>query len=149
MIDDNIKLIPYRSEFSDFIYLTKKNAYKKYVEECWGVWDDEKQKIMFDKFINMVKNDTYIIQFEGENVGFYNGETLEDGSYEIGNICIIPEYRGKSIGTKVLKYFMELHKEQDLHIQYFKQNPVGVLYTILGFVPDYEKDFHYVMKKTK
>ena len=61
MIDDNIKLIPYRSEFSDFIYLTKKNAYKKYVEECWGVWDEKKQKIMFEKFINMVKNDTYII----------------------------------------------------------------------------------------
>lgn len=149
MIDDNIKLIPYRSEFSDFIYLTKKNAYKKYVEERWGVWDEKKQKIMFEKFINMVKNDTYIIQFDGVNVGFYNGETLEDGSYEIGNICIIPEYQGKSIGTKVLKYFMELHKKQNLHIQYFKQNPVGVLYKRLGFVPDYEKDFHYVMKKTK
>ena len=104
---------------------------------------------MFEKFINMVKNDTYIIQFDGVNVGFYNGETLEDGSYEIGNICIIPEYQGKSIGTKVLKYFMELHKKQNLHIQYFKQNPVGVLYKRLGFVPDYEKDFHYVMKKTK
>lgn len=149
MIDDNIKLIPYSNEYYDFIYLTKKDAYKKYVEECWGVWDENKQKQMFKKFINMVKNDTFIIQIDEKNAGFYNGETLEDGSYEIGNICIIPEYQGKGIGTKVLKYFMELHKEQDLHIQYFKQNPVGVLYMRLGFVPDYEKEFHYVMKKDR
>ena len=26
-----------------------------------------------------------------------------DGSYEIGNICIIPEYQGRGIGTQVLK----------------------------------------------
>lgn len=44
---------------------------------------------------------------------------------------------------------MELHKEQDLHIQYFKKNPVGKLYEKLGFVPDYEKEYHYVMKKEK
>ena len=44
---------------------------------------------------------------------------------------------------------MKLHKEQDLHIQYFKQNPVGVLYARLGFVLDYEKEFHYVMKKDR
>ena len=34
MIDNNIKLIPYCNENYDFIYLTKKNSYKKYVEEC-------------------------------------------------------------------------------------------------------------------
>ena len=36
-----------------------------------------------------------------------------------------------------------------IHIQYFKQNPVGKLYERLGFVPDYEKDYHYVMIKPK
>ena len=135
--------------FKEFIYNTKKNAYIKYVEECWGSWNEEIQRNLFDKFIETVKDDTYIIQLNGENIGFYNGETLEDGSYEIGNICIIPEYQGKGIGTQVLKDIMELHKNQDLHIQYFKQNPVGKLYKKLGFVPDYEKEFHYVMFKEK
>ena len=44
---------------------------------------------------------------------------------------------------------MELHKNQDLHIQYFKQNPVGKLYEKLGFVPDGETKFHYQMIKPK
>ena len=44
---------------------------------------------------------------------------------------------------------MELHKEQDLHIQYFKQNPVGSLYKRLGFEPNGETKFHYQMIKDK
>ena len=44
---------------------------------------------------------------------------------------------------------MELHKGQDLHIQYFKQNPVGKLYAKLGFVPNGETEFHYQMMKPK
>lgn len=135
--------------FKEFIYNTKKDAYIKYVEECCEPWNEEVQRNLFDKFIDTVKDDTYIIQLNGENIGFYNGETLKDGSYEIGNICVIPEYQDRGIGTQVLKDIMELHKEQDLHIQYFEQNPVGKLYEKLGFIPDYEKEFYYVMFKEK
>ena len=136
-------------DYKEFIYRTKKEAYKKYVEECWGSWNEEDQRRYYKNFINEVCNDTWIIQLNGKDIGFYNGVTLEDGSYEIGNICIIPEYQGKGIGTQVLKDVMELHKEQDIHIQYFKQNPVGTLYTSLGFVPNGEAEFHYKMIKPK
>lgn len=44
---------------------------------------------------------------------------------------------------------MELHKEQDLHIQYFKQSPVGSLYKRLGFIPNGETEFYYKMIKSK
>lgn len=145
----NYELLPYNDENYDFVYEVKKNAYKKYVEECWGTWNDEVQKELFDKFINIVKDDAFIIKLNGKNIGFYNGETLENGSYEIGNICIIPEFQGKGLGTRILKDIMKLHQNQTLHIQYFKQNPVGKLYERLGFVPDYEKDYHYVMIKPK
>ena len=53
------------------------------------------------------------------------------------------------IGTKILKDILELHKEQDIHIQYFKINPVGKLYEKLGFIPDGETDYHYQMIKHK
>ena len=135
--------------YKEFIYQTKKEAYKKYVEECWGSWNEEDQRKYFENFINTVSDDAWIIQLNGKDIGFYNGLTLDDGNYEIGNICIIPEYQGKGIGTQVLKDVMELHKDQDLHIQYFKQNPVGSLYERLGFEPNGETDFHYQMKKTK
>ena len=74
---------------------------------------------------------------------------MENNIKEINIFFICVEYQGKGIGTQVLKDVMKLHKNQDLHIQYFKQNPVGALYERLGFVPDGETEFHYQMKKEK
>lgn len=132
-----------------FVYEVKKNAYKKYVEECWDAWVEEQQKKYFDNFINQVKENLYIIQYDNKNIGFYNGEILENGNYEVENICIIPEYQGKGIGTKILKDILEKYADTDIEIQYFKQNPVGVLYERLGFEKSGETNFHYQMIKPK
>ena len=151
--DEQYNMRPYIDneyhDYKEFIYQVKKDAYKKYVEACWGAWIEEDQRKYFENFINQVKDDAWIIQLNGVDIGFYNGMELADGSYEIGNICIIPEYQGRGIGTKVLKDVMTLHKNQDLHIQYFKQNPVGNLYERLGFAPSGETEFHYQMMKQK
>ena len=146
---DTIKLVPYTDEDYDFVYEVKKNAYKKYVEECWGPWNDEVQRELFQKFITAVKDNAYIIMDEDKKIGFYNGEVLENGNYEVGNICIIPGYQGKGIGTRILKNKLEENKGRDIEIQYFKQNPVGALYERLGFVPSGETQFHYQMMKPK
>lgn len=135
--------------YKEFVYQTKKEAYQKYVEEYFGTWNEEEQRNYFEDFINAVKKDAYIIQLNGKDIGFYNGKTLEDGSYEIGNVCIISEYQGKGIGTQVLKDILQLHKNQDIHIQYFKQNPVGKLYKELGFIPNGKTKYHYKMIKRK
>ena len=135
--------------YREFIYQTKKAAYKKYVEECWGPWNEEDQRRRFDEFIKDVKDDTWIIQLNGVDIGFYNGKKLDDGSYEIGNICIIPEYQRRGIGTQVLKDIMKLHEKEDLHLQVFKNNPAYKLYRKLGFVLDGETEFHYKMIKPK
>ena len=49
----------------------------------------------------------------------------------------------------ILKEKLEEHKDQDIKIQFFKQNPVGKLYERLGFVPNGETQFHYQMIKPK
>ena len=97
----------------------------------------------------MYKENSYIIKIDDKAIGFFNDEELEDGSYEIGNICIIPEYQGKGIGTDILKLKLEEHKNQDIKIQFFKQNPVWKLYKRLGFVLNGETEFHYQMFKAK
>ena len=135
--------------YKEFIYQTKKKAYKKYVEKYWGVWDENIQRDFFEEFIKNAEDDAWIIQLNRVDIGFYNGRKLEDGSYEICNICIIPEYQNRGIGNQVLKDIIELHKEQDIHIQYFKDNPVGRLYEKLGFVNSGENEFHYMMVKYK
>ena len=146
---NNYILKPYTDEDYEFVYIVKKNAYKKYVEECWGEWNEETQREYFEKFINTYKNSSYIIVVDGTRVGFYNDEMLNDGSYEIGNICIIPSYQGQGIGTMILKEKLDEHKNQDIKIQFFKQNPVGRLYKRLGFVNNGETTFHYQMIKYK
>ena len=90
-----------------------------------------------------------IYMVDDKKIGFYNGEVLENGNYEIGNICIISEYQGKGIGTKILKDKIDENKNRDIEIQYFKQNPVGSLYKRLGFIPNRETEFHYQMIKPK
>ncbi len=146
---DTIKLVPYTDDNYEFVYEVKKNAYKKYVEKCWGAWIEEDQRNYFVKFITTVKPNAFIIMNGDQKIGFYNGEVLENGNYEIGNICIIPEYQGKGIGTKLLKEKLEENKDRDVEIQYFKQNPVGSLYARLGFVPNGETQFHYQMIRPK
>lgn len=133
--------------YKEFIYQTKKNAYKKYVEECLGSWNEDEQREYFENFIKNAKNNAWIIQLNGIDIGFYNGKDLEDGSYEICNVCIVPEYQHKGIGTQVLKDIIELHKGQDLHIKYFKQNPVVSLFKKLGFVTNGKNEFYYTMFK--
>ena len=148
-MNDDIKLLKYTDEDYEFVYEVKKISYKKYVEECYGIWDEEEQRKYFNSFINKVKNNAFIIIRENMKIGFYNGQLLGNGNYEIGNICLLPEYRGKGIGTKILKEKLEEYKDYNIEIQYFKQNPVGELYKKLGFILDKEKEFHYTMIKYK
>lgn len=130
----------------DFIYQVKKDAYKKYVEINFGGWDEEQQQEFFKKFIETYKEGAYIITFNGMDIGFYN-ESQTDSIYEIGNICIIPEYQNQGIGTAILQDVIEKHADKEIRLQYFKQNPVGRLYERQGFEPCGETAYHYQMKK--
>ena len=130
----------------EFIYQVKKDAYKKYVEINFGTWDEERQREYFAKFIEARKESAYIITYEGTEIGFYNG-CSEGNSYEIGNICIIPEYQNRGIGTAILRDVLSENVGKEVRLQYFKQNPVGRLYERLGFKLAEETAYHYRMVK--
>ena len=59
-MNNTYQLVPYTHENYDFVYEVKKNAYKKYVEEYWGTWNDKEQQIRFKSSIDRNKNNTYI-----------------------------------------------------------------------------------------
>ena len=132
----------------DFIYRVKKEAYQKYVEQYFGSWVEEQQKEYFKAFIETYKEGAYIITLDGRDIGFYNGMSFED-KFEIGNICIIPEYQNKGIGTAILKELLEKNVDKNVTLQYFKSNPVGRLYERLGFKVVGETEYHYQMMKDK
>lgn len=130
----------------DFIYEVKKDAYQKYVEDNFGEWKEELQKELFKAFIEKFKEGARIIIFQGIDIGFYNF-VQNYNIYEIGNICILPEYRGRGIGTAILKDVLSKNADKEIYLQYFKQNPVGRLYERLGFQQIGETPYHYQMRK--
>lgn len=142
---DNYTLRTITNDDYWLIYDLKKNAYKKYVEANWEIWDEEDQKEYFKNFFETYKENTYIVQYDNKDIGFYNDYFKENGNYEIGNICIVPEYQGKGLGTKILKDMINKYQDYNIEIQYFKQNPVGNLYKRLGFIPNGETKYHYQM----
>lgn len=97
--------------YKEFIFQTIKKAYKKYIEQYFGILNEYDQIKYFKNITNsIVVNEAWIIQLNGVDIGFFNGKALEDGSYKIENICIIPEYENKGIETRVLKDIMWLHE---------------------------------------
>lgn len=140
-------LIPYTNEDYDFVYEAKKIAYKKYVELNWGEWNEKKQREMFVDFINTYKNKIKIIMINNQKAGFYHGEDIDNNGYEIGNICINPEFQGKGVGTKILRDVLQKNNDKNIYLRYFKQNPVVKLYERLGFRIIEELPYHFRMER--
>lgn len=108
-----------------------------------------RSKNRFKESMEKTFDRTYIIMFNDEKIGFYQGQLVNERTYYIENICIIPEYQGKGIGTEILKSVLNEYSDKNIEIQYFKQNPVGNLYKKLGFKSNGETEFHYQMIKRK
>ena len=46
----------------------------------------------------------FVIVCDGKDVGCISCKEMEKGTYEVGCLCIIPEYQGKGIGTAAMKF---------------------------------------------
>ena len=146
----NLELRPYKNGNQDeiqFIYNLKKEVYQKYVESIYGEWNEENQKKLFNKFMKENSKNIELIYLKGEIVGFYNGKDKDDNTFEIGNICIKPEYQNKGIGTVVLKEIFFENKGKEIVLQCFKENSAIKLYERVGFDKVEENDTHLKMKK--
>ena len=140
-------LRPYTKADSEFVYQAKKEAYKYYVEKFWGAWDEEKQRSFFADFIEKVQNTLSIIEHEGKSIGLYHGNMMDQNTYEIGNVIVIPSCQGHGIGTDILKNIIENNPKLKMHLQVFKENPAINLYKRLGFVVVDETRTHLIMER--
>ena len=138
-------LRPYIQTDKEFVYYVKKIVYKDYVEMNWGEWNEEKQRIMFEEFISDFANEIKIIIINGEMAGFFHGNDIDEKTYEQRNICLLPAFQGKGVGTNILKNIIKQHKHQNIQLRCFKQNPVVTLYKRLGFEIVEELEHHYKM----
>ena len=53
----------------------------------------------------------YIILCNNGPVGCISCKQIEIGVYEIGNLCIVPEFQGKGIGTRAIQLAKVLHED--------------------------------------
>ncbi|MBQ7351665.1 MAG: GNAT family N-acetyltransferase [Clostridia bacterium] len=139
----------YQDEDYEFVYEIKKICYKKYVDEYYGGWDEDKQREMFADLMKEDSKHSYVIIADNKKIGFFSeGEDTEE-VYRPNNLCLLPEYRGKGIGSNILNKAFDKHKEQDIYLKVFKSNPAKNLYQRLGFDICDETKSHYLMVRKK
>jgi ribosomal protein S18 acetylase RimI-like enzyme len=64
----------------------------------------EKSIINFPKFI---------ILFNNKPVGCVSCKEVEVGVYEVGCLCVVPEFQGKGIGTQAIKFITSHYENWD------------------------------------
>ncbi len=131
----NITLRPYVPEDYEFVYGLKKLCYHDYVEALWG-WDEEDQRSRFAGFMAEGAGEMTVILLDGDTL-------------DICNLCLLPEYRGRGIGGKLLRQYIAQSTRPILTLQVYKNNPARRLYERLGFQVYEETDTHYRMKLQK
>ena len=55
----------------------------------------------------------FIILYNSEPVGCISCKKVEIGIYEVGCLCVVPEYQGKGIGTQAIKFVTSHYEDWD------------------------------------
>ena len=61
-----------------------------------------KTKEMMEKSI--INYPKFIILFNNKPVGSISCKKVEVGVYEVGCLCVVPEFQGKGIGTQAIRF---------------------------------------------
>ena len=130
----------------DLIYALKTESIRPYVEKIWG-WDEDYQKKDFDgDFSHM--DQFNVIEIDGRFVGFVQ-YYFDYPYFEVVEIHLLPEFRGKGIGSDILQYLQKVCIAQDrkIRIGCFKENHrAKALYQKLGFMQIEETETHYILE---
>ena len=70
-----------------------------------------KTKEMMEKSI--INYPKFIILFHNKPVGCVSCKQVEAGIYEVGCLCVVPEYQGKGIGTQAIQFVTSYCKDWD------------------------------------
>ena len=143
------KFKEYGDEYFDYLYQTKKECFKWYVEKIYGPWEDEFQVEFFKNFIREKRNYIKIIIYNDRPIGMFTNYINEDGNDFIDLFYIDKEYQGSRIGTQILNEQLLADKKSnvDTVLQVFKENPAKKLYEKVGFEVYDETNTHYKVRQ--
>ena len=110
--------------------------------------DPKVQKLIRDDCYQSIK-DTQMIMDQDKTIGMFTACMIDNGEWRyIGEIYLIPEYRGQHIGSTILKNEIEKYDRIRLQVA-FDNEPALRLYQSLGFkiVSENKKGGLYIMEK--
>ena len=53
----------------------------------------------------------FVIMFESKPVGCISCKNIKKGTYEVGCLCVIPQYQGKGIGSHAIEFVKSCYKD--------------------------------------
>jgi ribosomal protein S18 acetylase RimI-like enzyme len=121
-----------RSDY-ELVYALGRAAFIEHVIATYGQWDEAWQRERFDTYFR--PETTSIIVSDGRDVGQLAVEWDEDPVF-LAVITLLPEARGRGIGTAVIRGVLERARElgKAVRLQVFVVNPdARRLYERLGF----------------
>lgn len=131
----------------DYLYQTKKECFKWYVEKVFGEWNEEIQIKFFRDEMTRRPDAVKVITHNGNPMGIFTNYIDNENNSFIELFYIDKKYRGRGIGTEILKEQLEEDRInlRDTILRVFKDNPARFLYQKLGFEIYEETETHYNM----
>lgn len=137
----------YEEKDFEYLYQTKKDCFKWYVEKLYGEWNDKFQIEFFRDYINKELNNINVIIYQNREIGIFTNKINENNKSVIELFYIDKKFQRRGIGKEILEEQLEKDREngRDTILQVFKENPARFLYEKVGFEVYYETKSHYKM----
>lgn len=139
----NYILVPYTDSDHDNYIKCQMEAFEKYIIEYFGVCDMS----VMEGHLEQLKSDLFKIIIEGQTAGYvYYKE--EANKIAVDVFTLLPEFRGKGLGSLILQDFIKTANKLDkpIVLDTFKSNPAQRFYKRNGFSIEDETHSHYILR---
>jgi len=129
----------------EFAYLTRRAAFRQYVEKVEG-WNEDEQRQLHER--RFATQDFRVIEVTGAAVGVVAVVVTPD-SVKVNQLFLAPEYQGRDIGRRCMRLLMEdaTRMGVPVRLRVMKVNPRALaFYRRLGLTRTGESATHDLME---
>jgi GNAT superfamily N-acetyltransferase len=138
---------PAIAEDLDFLYEVKKAAFREYIEQTYGPWDDAFQREIHER--RFTEQPFRIVSFDGTDVGYVSHE-IDEQSFYVHQLFLLPEHQCKGYGRRCMEAIIEEARALGLPVRLqvlFVNERALDFYRRLGFQIIGENENHNVLER--
>jgi ribosomal protein S18 acetylase RimI-like enzyme len=128
----DLVLRPTRTDDRDFFFEVRRDAFRAYSEQAFGLWDDAKQRAFADRDFDELAIE--IIERDGARIG-YQIVLRHADHWFLDEIAVVASERGRDIGARLVTALTTAAGLVGLPVRLsvLEVNPAQRLYARLGF----------------